>query len=202
MSDAAWFSSTSIGVDEAGRGCLAGPVVAAAVVLHPDRVPPGITDSKAIGPERRLELSTLIKQHALAWSVSFVDHATIDAINILQATYQAMHACIDDVCAQLAEHDLHPTILLIDGNRFRPHRIPSTCIVKGDALNVVIGAASILAKVARDRWMHDVADVQYPDYGFSRHKGYGTVYHREEIKRRGPCPIHRQTFLSNILAEQ
>jgi ribonuclease HII len=202
MSDAAWFSSTSIGVDEAGRGCLAGPVVAAAVLLHPDRVPTGITDSKAIGPEQRLELSTLIKQHALAWSVSFVDHATIDAINILQATYQAMHACIDDVCAQLAEQHLHPNILLIDGNRFRPHRIPSTCIVKGDALNVVIGAASILAKVARDQWMIDVADVQYPDYGFARHKGYGTVYHREAIKQRGACPIHRQTFLSNILAEQ
>ena len=202
MNDAAWFSSTSVGVDEAGRGCLAGPVVAAAVVLHPDRVPHGITDSKALGPERRVELAELIKQHALAWSVAFVDHASIDDVNILQATYQAMHACIDDVCEQLEVQHLQPTMLLIDGNRFRPHRIPSTCIVKGDARNVAIGAASILAKVARDQWMVDVADVQWPDYGFARHKGYGTVYHREAIRQLGACPIHRQTFLSNILAEQ
>lgn len=202
MSDAAWFSSTTVGVDEAGRGCLAGPVVAAAVVLHPDRVPHGITDSKAIGPERRSELASLIKRDALAWSVAFVDHATVDAVNILQATYQAMHACIDDVCRQLAEVQTLPTLLLIDGNRFRPHRVPSTCIVKGDARNVVIGAASILAKVARDQWMVEVAEIQYPGYGFARHKGYGTVYHREAIKHLGACPIHRQTFLSNILAEQ
>jgi ribonuclease HII len=189
-----------VGVDEVGRGALAGPVVAAAVVLNPTDLPAGIADSKVLTANVRTELSLIIKSKAIAWSVGFVDNSSIDRINILQATYDAMHASVNDVVnkitnLQIAIDKLH---LFVDGNRFRPHRIPHTCIVGGDAQCISIGAASILAKTERDAWMTDVADVQWPNYSFRNHKGYATVFHRSAIIKYGPCEIHRVSFLSRI----
>jgi ribonuclease HII len=192
-----------IGVDEAGRGALAGPVVAAAVLLDPLNIPVGINDSKVLAPQQREELELAIQRTALAWSVSFIDHHRIDEVNILQATYDAMHAAIDTLLTndRVSRHLNTNTVeLFIDGNRFRPHRLPHTCIIKGDATHVEIGAASILAKVARDRFMTQEAHILYPDYGFNKHKGYGTMAHRRVIVERGPCPLHRMTFLGKVLA--
>ena len=188
-----------LGVDEAGRGALAGPVAAAAVALHPERIPDGIADSKTLTAEQRVTLAEQIRSHALAWSVVLIDHLRIDEVNILQATFDAMHGAIDN-----AEHDLHELghtveLLLIDGNRFRPHRLAHECWIKGDARNVSIGAASILAKTTRDAWMTDVAHPTYPVYGFAQHKGYGTLKHRQAILTSGPCAIHRITFLTKLL---
>jgi ribonuclease HII len=177
------------GIDEAGRGALAGPVVAAAVILAPDAIPNGIQDSKVLTARRRTMLEPLIKEHALAWSVAFVEQDVIDEINILQATYRAMHAAIDGLTVE-------PVFLYIDGNRFAPHRIASCTVIDGDALCVSIAAASILAKVARDRWMSTVANERYPMYGFAQHKGYGTPQHQEALRAYGPCPLHRRSFLS------
>ncbi len=202
MDERTWISTTTIGVDEAGCGCLAGPVVAAAVVLDPTNLPDGINDSKVLRPEQRALLETQIKSCALAWSVAFVDNQRIDDVNILQATYDAMHAAIDTVVSTLLREQRTAELLLIDGNRFRPHHLPHRCIVDGDAHNIAIGAASILAKVARDRWMIEEADRQYPQYGFAQHKGYGTVKHRESIRVHGACPLHRISFLSSILTSE
>ena len=188
------------GVDEAGRGALAGPVAAAAVVLDPSRIPDGITDSKVLTPARRAELEPLIIEQAVAWSVVLLDNEHIDRVNILQATYDAMHQAIDDVAEQLAGQGMTIDLLRIDGNRFRPHAIPHECLIKGDARDVTIGAASILAKTARDRWMIETAHARYPAYGFDRHKGYGTEAHRAAILQHGASPLHRKTFLSKILA--
>lgn len=198
MIDPAWFSISSIGVDEAGRGCLAGPVVAAAVVLDPRNVPSGITDSKKIKAADRERLDVLIRKAAVAFAISFVSNERIDEVNILQATYDAMHAAINDVVQQMSARGLTVDHLLIDGNRFRAHEIPSTTIIDGDEHNLAIGAASILAKVARDRFMMQDAQQLYPEYGFAKHKGYGTAAHRQAINEHGVCPLHRNSFLKNI----
>ncbi len=188
-----------IGVDEAGRGALAGPVVAAAVVFTVNGIPPGLDDSKRLTASVRRELAGAIQASALAWSVAMVHHQRIDQVNILQATFDAMHQAIDGVVKQLdAERDVE---LLIDGNRFRPHRLPSSTLVGGDGISPSIAAASILAKTARDTWMEDV-DREYPVYGFARHKGYATAVHRDAIRAHGPCEIHRQTFLRTLLSQQ
>ncbi|MCX6140187.1 MAG: ribonuclease HII [Candidatus Kapabacteria bacterium] len=194
-----WDSGTLvIGVDEAGRGALAGPVAAAAVIFDPKQIPLGLNDSKVLTSQRRLELSTIIKDAAIFWSVALVDHNRIDEVNILQATYDAMHEAIND-CVRSAgiKGPLH---CLIDGNRFRPHPISSTTIIKGDALSVSIAAASILAKTTRDEWMVKEA-LNHPAYRFAQHKGYGTQMHRSAIIANGPCAIHRRTFLKNILQQ-
>lgn len=179
------------GIDEAGRGALAGPVVAAAMVLHPHGHLEGVNDSKILSAARRTALEERVKSAANAWATAFVWQDVIDEINILQSTYRAMHGAVDALTANVHH-------LLVDGNRFRPHVVPHTCIVRGDARCLSIAAASILAKVARDAWMVTVAHQRWPMYGFDRHKGYGTAMHREAIRRYGPCEIHRQTFLSNL----
>ena len=188
------------GVDEAGRGALAGPVAAAAVVLDPSRIPDGITDSKVLTPASRAELEPPIIEQSVAWSVVLLDNDHIDRVNILQATYDAMHQAIDAVAAQLTKQGSTIDLLRIDGNRFRPHTIPHECLIKGDARDVTIGAASILAKTARDRWMIETAHERHPEYGFDRHKGYGTEAHRTAIREHGASPLHRKSFLSKILA--
>ena len=178
------------GIDEAGRGALAGPVVAAAVVFEPGRIPDGIEDSKVLSPDRRYELAVHIKESALSWRVAFIDHNRVDEVNILQATFDAMHAAINE----LDFNSSTPLHLLVDGNRFRQHKLPHTCIIDGDALCVSIAAASILAKTARDTWMIEHAHAQWPAYGFASHKGYATLQHRRVIAEIGPCSIHRKSF--------
>jgi len=177
------------GLDEAGRGSLAGPVVAAAVIFQPECLIPAVNDSKLLAESTRDILYAKIKNKALAVGVGIVDHATIDEINILNATYKAMH----DAVANL---DLTPDHLLIDGNRFCGGTIPFTTIVNGDALCFSIAAASIVAKVTRDRLMVDY-DAKYPGYGFAKHKGYGTKGHSEAIYQLGYCEIHRRSFVMN-----
>ncbi len=180
------------GVDEAGRGPLAGPVVAAAVILPEGVCIPGVDDSKKLTAAKRDALYEVILACALATGTGIVGHEEIDRINILQATYRAMHLA-------LAALSITPEHVLVDGNRFAGTGIPFTTIVDGDALSHSIAAASIIAKVTRDRILCDY-DRAYPGYGFARHKGYGTAQHRAAIIALGPCPIHRITFLSGILA--
>jgi len=193
LEESFWSSGRLVaGVDEVGRGALAGPVVACAVILHPDRIPDQIADSKTISSDRRKQLADQIFTDALAVFVAQCDNVHIDRVNILEATFDAMVAAIDGLrCI--------PDHLLIDGNRFRQHTIPSTTIVKGDAISVSIAAASIVAKVVRDGWMRHEAERMWPMYGFGRHVGYGTAVHRSAILTHGPCEIHRRTFLKNIL---
>ncbi|MDQ1265806.1 MAG: ribonuclease [Bacteroidota bacterium] len=180
------------GIDEAGRGCLAGPVVAAAIIL-----PIGllneceINDSKLLSPAKRFEIAAALKVKALAYSVCFVDNERIDKINILQATFEAMLGAVRQL-------ETRPEHLLIDGNRFPGCEIPHTVIIDGDALCLSIAAASILAKTERDLWMQNIADIQYPGFGFAKHKGYGTKKHYEAIERSGITPIHRLSFLKKI----
>ena len=188
-----------IGVDEAGRGALAGPVVAAAVVLDPAFVPDGVADSKVLAPRKRELVAAAIRSTALAWAVAEVDHQRIDDVNVLQATYDAMHLAIEAVLTQVQSNGAEDHLLLIDGNRFRPHAVPHRCIVGGDALEPCISAASILAKTHRDAWMVEVAHRDYPSYGFDRHKGYGTAAHRQALRVHGPCALHRTTFLRSFL---
>lgn len=187
-----------IGVDEAGRGALAGPVVAAAVVFPMHDIPDGMEDSKKLTATQRMQAAARIQERALAWSVALIHHDRIDEVNILQATFDAMHAAIDDVADKIEIAD--SATILVDGNRFRPHRLPSTTIVGGDGLSPSIAAASILAKTARDAWMVNI-DARYPGYGFAKHKGYATIVHRTAVRTLGPCDIHRQTFLRSILAQ-
>ena len=175
------------GVDEAGRGPLAGPVVAAAVIFPQGFFLPDVNDSKQLSGDEREELYGRIMASASAVGVGVVDHVVIDEINILQATYRAMH----EATRQLA---VTPDHLLIDGNRFEPDGIPFTTIIDGDALSLSIAAASIVAKVTRDRIMVEY-DALYPAYGFARHKGYATPEHREAIFRLGYSPIHRRSFV-------
>lgn len=190
----------AIGVDEAGRGALAGPVVAAAVVLHPDRIPAGIDDSKKLRPEQRDRLTSEICRCAVAWSIGWRSAAVIDQINILQATFEAMHEAIDECQTKLGRpHDV--CHLLVDGNRFRGHAIDHTTIIGGDAKSQTIAAASILAKTARDTFMSGELDKMYPAYGFAHHKGYGTLLHRQALQVHGPCVEHRRSFLGRILAQ-
>lgn len=179
------------GVDEAGRGPLAGPVVAAAVVLPKDIIIPGLNDSKKLSAAQRDRLYNEILQKALSYSVGVVDEKTIDEINILKATKKAMKIAVDKL-----SHN--PDILLVDAERIDdiPHKqVP---IIKGDSLSVSIAAASIVAKVTRDRMMDELCQ-KYPKYGFSKHKGYGTKEHIEAIKKEGICPIHRVSFTKNFI---
>lgn len=179
------------GVDEAGRGPLAGPVTAAAVVLPEDAVIDGLNDSKKLSEKRREELFDVIRDKALAYAVYSVDEKRIDEINILQATFEAMRGAVGAL-------DVIPDLVLVDGNRSPGLELPCETVVKGDSKSMSIAAASILAKVTRDRYMRRIAEI-YPGYGFEKHKGYGTKAHYEAIERLGICDIHRRTFLKNIL---
>ena len=182
------------GCDEAGAGPLAGPVYAAAVILPLGLDIPGLDDSKKLTEKKREALFPVIQEQALAWSVAAVDAAEIDRTDILSARMKAMQLAIDGLSPK-------PDFALIDGNRDKgrsaailtPHR----CLVKGDSLSASIAAASILAKVSRDRYMTEAA-AQYPAYGFDRHKGYGTRLHYQLLREHGPSPIHRRTFLKNL----
>jgi ribonuclease HII len=175
-----------IGVDEAGRGPLAGPVVAAAVSLAPGWFLEEINDSKMLSPRVRAKLFPIIKKNSLGYGVGIVDVATIDRINILQAALLAMKYAVEAV-------PIKANLLLIDGNKPIDTEIDQWTIVKGDSLSYSIAAASILAKVTRDKIMEQYHK-QFPHYAFDRHKGYGTSLHRNAIKECGPCPIHRRTF--------
>lgn len=175
------------GCDEAGRGCLAGPVVAAAVVLSPDFDIRALRDSKALSADKRNRLRIYIEKNALAWAVSSTCNEVIDNINILNASFDAMHKSIDQL-------QLKPQLLLIDGNRFKNYKsIPHRCIVKGDATYASIAAASILAKTYRDEMMLEYHH-RYPLYGWDKNKGYPTTDHREALALHGETPLHRRTF--------
>ena len=179
------------GVDEAGRGPLAGPVVAAAVILDPERPIDGLRDSKKLAPSRREELACEIRERSLSWSVAWCETAEIDAINILEATMLAMRRAVLGL-------DRMPSEVRVDGNRMPDLRIPggeipAAAVIGGDASVPSISAASIVAKTTRDGMMLKL-DAVYPEYGFARHKGYGTVAHRERLIAHGPCPEHRRSF--------
>ena len=178
------------GVDEAGRGPLAGPVCAAAVILPKNIVIADLNDSKKLTDKKRRELFPVICEKAVAYGIAFADHREIDEINILQATYLAMERAI---CAL----DSKPDFLLVDGNRAKDFGIPVETIVGGDGRSASIAAASILAKVTRDDYMLEMAK-SYPQYGFEVHKGYGTKAHYAALAQNGPCPIHRMTFLKKL----
>ena len=181
------------GVDEAGRGPLAGPVCAAAVILPPHLQLPGLNDSKKLTDKRRRELMPVIKEQALAYGIAFATHEEIDQINILQATYLAMERA-------LAQLNIKPDIALIDGNRAKDFGLPVKTVVHGDSLSASIAAASVLAKVTRDDLMLTMAE-EYPQYGFEIHKGYGTKAHYAALTAHGPSPIHRMTFLKKFYGE-
>lgn len=184
---------TEAGCDEAGRGCYAGPVFAAAVILPKDFFHPLLNDSKLLPEKHRYELRTVIEKEAVAYAVASVDNDEIDVINILRASFKAMHLAI----AQLS---LLPGLLLIDGNQFTSYKkITHHCIIKGDGIYASIAAASILAKTYRDDYMKDLHH-QFPHYNWSSNKGYGTAEHREAIEQFGLCRHHRKSF--NILPEQ
>lgn len=175
------------GCDEAGRGCLAGPVFAAAVILPSEFSHPLLNDSKQLTHEVREELRPIIESQALAWAVSMCTHEEIDTINILKASFKAMHLAIDQLTVR-------PELLLIDGNRFPAYMgIPHQCIVKGDATFMSIAAASILAKTHRDEYMMGL-HAQFPHYGWDNNKGYGTIHHRKQLMQHGSSPFHRKTF--------
>ena len=178
------------GVDEAGRGPLAGPVCAAAVILPKGLEIPGLNDSKKLTDKRRRELMPIIKEQALAYGIAFASHEEIDQINILQATFLAMERAV-------AELKIKPDLLLIDGNRQKDFGINVETVVKGDSRSANIAAASVLAKVTRDDYMEAMA-LEYPGYGFEIHKGYGTKAHYEALRNLGPSPIHRMTFLKKF----
>ena len=182
------------GVDEAGRGPLAGPVCAAAVILPPNLEIPGLNDSKKLSDKRRRELMPVIKEQAVAYGIAFADHNEIDELNILQATYLAMERAI----GQLA---VKPELALIDGNRAKDFGIPVQTVVSGDSLSASIAAASVLAKVTRDDYMLQMAE-QYPEYGFEIHKVYGTKAHYEVLRKYGHCPLHRVTFLKKFYGDK
>ncbi|WP_438945526.1 ribonuclease HII [Sediminibacterium sp.] len=181
------------GCDEAGRGCYAGPVFAAAVILPAHFKHPLLNDSKQVGAKQRLILKEVIEANALAWSVASIDAEEIDRINILKASFKAMHMAIDQL-------KIRPEFLLIDGNRFMPYnKTPHLCIVKGDGKYASIAAASILAKTYRDAYMEKIHQ-QFPQYGWKKNKGYGTLEHRMAIESNGLCVHHRKSF--NISPKQ
>lgn len=178
---------TEAGLDEAGRGCYAGPVYAAAVILPKYFYHPLLNDSKKLTEQQRNLLRPIIEKESIAFAVAAVDNNEIDAINILQASFAAMHRSIDKLIMQ-------PELLLIDGNRFKKYlTIPHECIVKGDGKYAAIAAASILAKTHRDEYMQQLHK-EFPKYGWNKNKGYGTVIHREAINRFGLCKYHRSSF--------
>lgn len=181
---------TICGVDEAGRGPLAGPVCAAAVILPKGLELPGLNDSKKLTDKRRRELFPMIKEQAIAYGIGFASQQEIDQINILQATFLAMQRAIDQLEGKA-------DFALIDGNREKDFGLPVKTVVKGDSLSANIAAASILAKVTRDDLMEELAK-QYPEYGFEIHKGYGTKAHYEALRTHGPSPVHRKTFLKKL----
>ena len=178
------------GIDEAGRGPLAGPVCAAAVILPLDCHIDGLNDSKKLTEKKREALFPLIQEKALAWGIGWASAEEIDAINILQATFLAMKRAVEQLSVQ-------PGWALVDGNRMPPLDVPGETVVKGDAQCASIAAASILAKVSRDRLLEEW-DTLYPEYGFAKHKGYGTKAHYDAILRHGVLPIHRKSFLKNL----
>lgn len=182
------------GVDEAGRGPLAGPVCAAAVILPKNHIIEGVNDSKKLTEKKREALYDVIKEEALAYSIAFASEKEIDELNILQATYLAMKRAVEG---------LNPPAdyAMIDGNRIPELSVPAECIVKGDGKSMSIAAASILAKVTRDRLMLELAK-KYPEYQFEKHKGYGTKLHYEMLDKFGPSEIHRQSFLKTWYAKK
>lgn len=182
------------GVDEAGRGPLAGPVCAAAVILPPNAEIPGLNDSKKLSDKKRRELYPIIKEQAIAYGIAFADHKEIDEINILQATYLAMERAINQLSVK-------PDLALIDGNRAKDFGVPVETVVHGDSLSASIAAASVLAKVTRDDYMLQMAE-EYPGYDFEIHKGYGTKAHYAALTARGPSPIHRMSFLKKFYGEK
>jgi ribonuclease HII len=185
----AFFQSevSEAGCDEAGRGCLAGPVFAAAVILPMDFYDPVLNDSKQLKEKDRYLLRDIIRDKAIAWAVAKVDAPEIDRINILQASFKAMHLAIDQLQTK-------PGLILVDGNRFKAYPfIPHQTIIQGDALYASIAAASILAKTYRDDFMLEQHKT-YPDYGWEQNKGYPTAAHRDAIRRHGLSPLHRQSF--------
>jgi len=193
----AWFDkgvNIVCGVDEAGRGPLAGPVCAAAVILPAHLEISGLTDSKKLTDKKRRELYPIIKEQAIAYGIGMASEKEIDEINILQATFLAMQRALDQLTVK-------PDLALIDGNREKDFEIPVKTVVKGDSLSMNIAAASILAKVTRDDLMVKLAE-DYPQYGFEIHKGYGTKAHYAALTEHGSCPIHRMTFLKKFYGEK
>lgn len=178
------------GVDEAGRGPLAGPVCAAAVILPEGVIIDGVNDSKKLSEKKRESLFDVIREQALSYSIAYATVDEIEEINILNATMLAMRRAIDGL-------DIKADYTMIDGNKIPPIDIDAECIVKGDAKSMSIACASILAKVSRDRLLYKYAE-EYPMYGFDKHKGYGTKVHREAILKYGPCPYHRKSFLKKL----
>jgi ribonuclease HII len=190
-----WYHTPAVeaGVDEAGRGCLAGPVTAAAVILPEYFDLPGLDDSKKLTARKREQLRREIENQAVAWAVAMIDNHRVDEMNILRATWAAMHRAIEKLKKK-------PAFLLIDGRNFLPYPgIPSRCIIKGDSKYAAIAAASILAKTHRDQYMKELHE-KYPAYGWAGNKGYPTSAHRSAIRRHGPTPYHRMTF--RLLDEQ
>lgn len=178
------------GVDEAGRGPLAGPVCAAAVILPEGVIIDGVNDSKKLSEKKRESLFDVIREQALSYSIAYATVDEIEEINILNATMLAMRRAIDGL-------EIKADYAMIDGNKIPPIDIDAECIVKGDAKSMSIACASILAKVSRDRLLYKYAE-EYPMYGFDKHKGYGTKVHREAILKYGPCPYHRKSFLKKL----
>lgn len=182
------------GVDEAGRGPLAGPVCAAAVILPPNLELPGLDDSKKLSDKRRRELFPVIKEQALAYGIAFATEAEIDEINILQATFLAMERAIGQL-------SIKPEMALIDGNRAKDFGVSAETVIHGDSLSASIAAASVLAKVTRDDYMLELHE-KYPEYGFDVHKGYGTQRHYEALRSFGASPVHRQSFLKKFYGQK
>ena len=182
------------GVDEAGRGPLAGPVCAAAVILPEHLEIPGLNDSKKLTDKKRRELFPIIKEQAIAYGIAFATEQEIDEINILQATFLAMQRAIDQLEGKA-------NFALIDGNREKDFGLPVMTVVKGDSRSANIAAASVLAKVTRDLYMEELAQ-KYPEYGFEIHKGYGTKAHYAALTAHGASPVHRQTFLKKFYEKQ
>ncbi|MCI6616173.1 ribonuclease HII [Ruminococcus sp.] len=179
------------GVDEAGRGPLAGPVCAAAVILPPNTIIDGVNDSKKLTEKKREALFNVIKETAVSYCIAYASVEEIESINILNATMLAMKRAVEGL-------DVKADYAMIDGNKMPPLDIDGETIVKGDAKSMSIACASILAKVSRDRLLYEYAK-EYPQYQFDKHKGYGTAAHREAIIKYGPCPYHRMSFLTKIL---
>ncbi len=191
-----WQENISLlaGIDEAGRGPLAGPVVAAAVIFEPYQFIDGVDDSKKLKAKKREEFFDLIVEKSFTYGLGIVDSVEIDKVNIRQATFKAMRKAIGSLSQK-------PEYLLIDGEELPDKLFAQEAFVEGDGRSFTIAAASILAKVTRDRLMIEYHQT-YPQYGFDRHKGYGTAFHREMIKKHGPCPIHRRSFLKKLLGTE